>query len=161
MNRLSFWALALLFSCQQQADESENTEDHSVSSVITNDTIPKQRTSPKKAAVASFTEQVPDEFNEWLFTVAAYETGDTFKYRLTMQYKAFETESLIDIPDFGTYPTVEIRKGEKNFTAIVGFLGKEGNFKPYKRVEAEGNKLKLTTIQNYQRGVVVRKRKSS
>lgn len=158
MNKLSFLVVALFFSCQQQkSTETDDTTQDSPSYVITNDTIPKQRTAPKKEAAAIFTKKVPDEFNDWNFTVSAFETKNTFKYLLKMKYKEFETESEIEIPDFGIHPKIEIQQGDKDFSAIVGFLDKEGVFKPYKQVEAEGNQLKLTTIRNYRRGIVQKK----
>lgn len=158
MNKLSFLVAVLFLSCQQQqSDKPADGAEDSTNYVVTNDTIPKVRTSPKKAAASEFSQKVPDDLNDWSFSVAAFETKDTFKYLLKMKYKAFETEDVIELPDFGIHPKIEIRKGDEDFTAIVGFLDKNDEFKPYKKVEANGNQLKVSTIRQYRRGIYLKK----
>lgn len=157
MSKLTFLVAVLFLSCQQQSDKSDGSAEDSPNYVVTNDTIPKVRTSPNKSAASEFSQKVPDALNNWLFSVAAFETKDTFKYLLKMKYKEFDTEDIIELPDFGIHPKIEIRKGDEDFSAIVGFLDKNGEFKPYKKVEANGNQLKVSTIRQYRRGIVLKK----
>lgn len=158
MKKLSFLVVVAFLSCQQQqSDKTVEGEDAGPKYVLTNDTIPKVRTSPKKAAVSQFSQKVPDDLNNWAFSVAAYETKQTFSYLMKMKYKEFEAEDIVELPDFGTHPKIEIRKGDQDFTAIVGFLDKNKEFKPYKKVVANGNQLKVSTIRHYRRGIFVKK----
>jgi hypothetical protein len=117
--------------------------------VITNDTIPETRSSVKPGPIAEYSERVPDELNDWKFSVAAYETGRTFHFLLRMQYKELRVNDSLHIPNFGIQPKLELHKGKEPFTCIIGFLDKKGQFKEYKKAAVLHDKLKISTINNY------------
>ena len=157
MKKIALLLCLSTLACNQQNTTDNQGSSETVNYVVTNDTIPKIRKSVQKAPVSHFTQPVPDSLNDWQFSISVFETPQTFRYVLKMKYKEFQTTDTISIPDFGINPTVEVRKGDKDFEAIVGFLDKERVFKPYKKVEAAGNQLKIKTIQQYRRGVVLKK----
>jgi hypothetical protein len=102
--------------------------------VIVNDTISETRNNAKSGAVASYSEPVKDKLNNWKFSVDAFETNQTFKYLLKIQYKELRVEDTLTVPNFGIQPTVALQKGPEDLSCIVGFKGKEDEFKEYKKV---------------------------
>ncbi|REA61215.1 hypothetical protein DSL64_12210 [Dyadobacter luteus] len=133
--------------------KENKTETDKGGMVIVNDTIPEIRTNIKKEAVASFSEPVPDKdkLNDWKFSVDAYETGKTFQYLLKIRYKELQVKDSLTLPDFGIMPTIELQKGSEDFSCIVGFKGKENEFKEYKKVFIDNGELRITTIKAYRR----------
>ena len=59
----------------------------------------------------------------------------------------------MEIPNFGIQPKVEIHKAKDDFSCIIGFLDKKGEFKEYKQVAIKDNQMKLTTLKKYFVGV--------
>jgi hypothetical protein len=119
--------------------------------VIVNDTISETRNNAKSGAVASYSEPVKDKLNNWKFSVDAFETNQTFKYLLKIQYKELRVEDTLTVPNFGIQPTVALQKGPEDLSCIVGFKGKEDEFKEYKKVFVENGQLRITTIKAYRR----------
>jgi hypothetical protein len=119
--------------------------------VIVNDTISETRNNAKSGAVASYSEPVKDKLNNWKFSVDAFETNQTFKYLLKIQYKELRVEDTLTVPNFGIQPTVALQKGSEDLSCIVGFKGKEDEFKEYKKVFVENGQLRITTIKAYRR----------
>jgi hypothetical protein len=58
-------------------------------------------------------------------------------------------EDTLKIPNFGIMPKVEIQKGEKEQSCIIGFLDKNGVFKEYKLVRIKNEQLKISTLKYY------------
>jgi len=144
-----------IISCNKQTNDSEAKKD----GTIVNDTIPEARQNVKAEPVASYSEKVADKdkLNNWKFAVEAFETPMTFKYLLKIQYKELRVEDTLTVPNFGIQPTVELKKGAEVLSCIVGFKGKENEFKEYKKVMIEGGELKITTIKGYRRTLVRKK----
>ena len=129
--------------------------------LITNDTIPEIRKAVKEVPVAKYSEPVKDALNDWQFSVSAYETERTFHFLLRMQYKELRISDSLQIPNFGTQPRVEIRKGKEPLSCIIGFLDKKDQFKEYKKVSIKKDQLKISTLNSYFVGVYRTKSKSS
>ncbi len=138
-----------LIACDQQS----GSEKGKTGMAIVNDTIPPMRSDVKTGAVANYSEPVPDKdkLNNWKFSVDAFETNQTFKYLLKIQYKELRVEDTLTVPNFGIEPKVLLNKGSENLTCIIGFAGKEGEFKEYKKVHVEDGELKITNIKGYRR----------
>jgi hypothetical protein len=140
--------LLLLAACSQADQKTqENTAD--TTTVISNDTIPDTRTKIKEEAVAGYKEKIADELNDWFFAVSVYETRRTFHYRVEIQAKEVHVTDSLDIPNFGIWPAVKIRKDKDDRSCILGFLDKKGEFKPYKRVSFINDQLRIKTIAHY------------
>jgi hypothetical protein len=136
------------------ACNTENKTDKKKSGIeIVNDTIPATRTTVNPEAVASYSESVADKdkLNNWQFSVDAFETGKTFQYLLKIKYKELQVKDTLTVPDFGIMPTVELQKGSEDLSCIVGFKGKENEFKEYKKVFIDNGQLRITTIKAYRR----------
>jgi hypothetical protein len=99
--------------------------------------------------VAQYSAKVPDELNEWYFKVQVYQTSQRYAFKVAMQYQEVTGEDMINIPNLGTEPKVEIRPGSKKYSCIIGFLDKEGNFREYKEVSVQNENLKMTTLKSY------------
>ncbi len=155
---IAFVTTLFFFSCNQINNKLENAlppKDSVVSTttVITNDTIPENRTVVNPKAVASWTEHIPGDVNNGPFAVNIYETPLRFHFQLKMQYKTFLATDTIKIPNFGIEPVVSIQKGKEQLSCIIGFNDKKGEFKPYKQVGIKGDQLKVTTLNRYFAGV--------
>lgn len=123
--------------------------------VIVNDTISEIRKDVKTVSVATYSEPVADKdkLNNWKFSVDAFETAQTFKYLLKIQFKELRVEDTLTVPNFGIQPTVLLKKGPEDLSCIIGFSGKEGEFKDYKKVIVENGELKINTIKGYRRAL--------
>ena len=130
-------------SCAQRTHEI-----HDGAGVITNDTIPAVRKTVKKEPVASWW-VVMDKVLDRKFGVAVYETPKTFRYLLSMQYDGMEEKDSIDIPNFGIWPVIKIIPGPQKLSCIIGFMDAGNNFKEYKLLSAENNRLSLSTLKYY------------
>jgi hypothetical protein len=134
--------LLALVSCGQK--------DHSqAAGELPTDSIPKTRTNVKTQAVASYSQKTNDKLNDWRFAVDLYETPATFKFLMKIEYETLNESDTITIPDFGIEPVVEIQKGEGDYSCIIGFKGKKGEFLRYKEVSVKNKQLKIATIQHY------------
>ncbi|MBV9986200.1 MAG: hypothetical protein JO301_00860 [Chitinophagaceae bacterium] len=143
------YALILLLFAAACQTHTETSADKPKTIIISNDTIPETRSSVNRAPVASYSEAVKDELNDWKFAVAAYETPLTFRFILRMQYKELRISDSLKIPNFGMQPKLEIRKGSEPLSCIIGFFDTKGRFKEYKKAAIKNEQLKLTTLNNY------------
>ena len=140
----------LFISCNNpSATTSTAPQKDSPLVVVPADTIPLTRASVSKAPVASYSTKVEDELNDWVFAVKMFETKNTFKFLMKMQYEELTAQDTISIPNFGIKPTVVLKKGSERYSCIIGFLGKDSSFKEYKMVSAKADKLKVTTLKSY------------
>jgi hypothetical protein len=115
----------------------------------TNDTIPEVRREVKKMPVASYLVPSKKKFINYKFGVKVFETPKTFQYLLEMNYDGMKVMDTLKIPNFGTWPVVEVKPAKEKLTCIIGFLDKEKNFKEYKMLTAKGSKLKLKVLHHY------------
>ncbi len=118
----------------------------------TNDTIPEKRESVSKKAVASYYTVVGDPKLDRKFGLSIYETPSTFNYILRMQYEAVLATDTLTLPNFGVWPKVEIHPGKTSMSCIIGFVDRKGQFREYKMLSAEGNKMKLVALKKYSVG---------
>lgn len=152
MKHYSFLLLLALLCCKKPKnnDESSATNGGDPTKAI-NDTIPLTREKVENSPVASYSEKVKDPLNDWRFAVDIYETPQTFKFLMKIEYMVQEAEDTLTIPNFGIMPKVEIRKGPEENSCIVGFLDKQGEFKDYKLIALKEKQLKISTLKYYGR----------
>lgn len=112
-------------------------------------TIPAERKEVKKDAVASYRVKTDDPLNDFYFSVELFETKKTFHYLMKLEFETIDGKDTLRLPDFGTAPQPVIRKGPEKYSAIVGFLDKDKQFREYKKVYVAGNKLKVTALKHY------------
>lgn len=140
--------VCLLSSCHSGGNPANDRD--SVVKIDITAAIPEKRDKVNPAPAAGFTEAVPDELNNnWHFTVQLFETPQTFTYRLAVQYKELHAADTLTVPSFGTWPKVELHKGDTPFTCIIGFLDKSNTFREYKQVSAKDDKVKISTLHHY------------
>lgn len=152
MKHYSFLLLLALLCCKKPKnnDESSATNGGDPTKAI-NDTIPLTREKVENSPVASYSEKVKDPLNDWRFALDIYETPQTFKFLMKIEYMVQEAEDTLTIPNFGIMPKVEIRKGLEENSCIVGFLDKQGEFKDYKLIALKEKQLKISTLKYYGR----------
>lgn len=152
MKHYSFLLLLALLSCNKPKNNSETTATNSDEPTkAINDTIPLTREKVEKSPIASYSEKVKDDLNDWRFAVDVYETPQTFKFLMKIEYMVQEAEDTLTIPNFGIMPKVEVRKGPDENSCIVGFLDKQGEFKDYKMIALKEKQLKISTLKYYGR----------
>lgn len=147
-------ALLVLVSCQSSPRKdtgvgSGNDSTDTIIKINPQDTIPKTREKISKTPVAVYEEKTDNPLNDWYFRVKVFETEKTFRYVMKMQYEEITGTDTLKLPNQGTWPTIEIRKGEDKYSCIVGFLDKDGQFKEYKKVYVKENVLKVKVLKSY------------
>jgi hypothetical protein len=150
-NYLLLSCILLVSACNSGPDNASASKDSTI--VVSNDTIPEARKSVSPQPVASYSEPVKDELNDWQFAVSVYETAKTFRFILRIQYKELRMSDSLPIPNFGTSPKVELRKGPEPLSCIIGFLDKKQEFKPFRKAFIKNDQLKLTKLASYYVGV--------
>lgn len=146
-----FFVLAACNSTNNKELQSVNVED--TSTYITNDTISNYRNTINPKPVASFSKNIPDEFNKWLFSIDVYETKETFKYLMRIKYKELAVTDSLRIPNFGMLPKVVLQNGKEPLSCIIGFADKKGDFKEYRKAFIDNDKLRIVSLKSYFVGV--------
>jgi hypothetical protein len=139
--------LICISACKQK-NKSENITPAEKNISFTKDAPPLRNTVSKKP-VASYLIPVGDIRLDRKFGVEIYETPHTFKYLLVMQYDGMIQNDTLKIPDFGIWPTVQVKPGKEKLSCIIGFLDKENTFREYKLLSAKDNNLTLTVLKSY------------
>ena len=116
---------------------------------VSNDTIPEIRKVVNKKPVASYLVPSTNKYLDYKFGVKVFETSKTFNYLLEMNYDGMVIKDTLKLPNFGTWPVVEVKPTKDKLTCIIGFLDKEKNFKEYKMLTAKGDKLRLKVLHRY------------
>jgi len=147
MKTLCLLTLLLLTGCANNNATSDTSADSTV--VVSYDTIPVTRSTIQSGPVATYSEKIADELNDWRFAVTVYETNKTFQYTLRIQAKEVRVSDSLTIPNFGIQPTVVLQKGKEPLSCIIGFLDKKKAFKPYKMVSFQNDRLRVRTIASY------------
>jgi hypothetical protein len=136
--------LAIISACSNgNAPGNNNT------TVASNDAIPTLRENVNPKPVASFSKPIPKSLNNWRFAVDVYETKETFRYLVKLEYMELRETDTLKIPNIGIWPKVEIRPGRGEYSCIIGFFDTQNNFKEYKEVTAKDDKLKVTVLHHY------------
>lgn len=139
--------LLLLAGCVNNDTTNDAHSDSTV--VISYDTVAATRNTVQSNPVATYSEKIADELNDWKFSVTVYETKKTFRYTLRIQAKEVRVSDSLTIPNFGIQPTVVLQKGKEPLSCIIGFLDKKKEFKPYKMVSFRNDRLRVRTIASY------------
>lgn len=147
--KYSVFILSLLIAACNQATNKASDKVVDTTVTVSYDTIPETRSSINAKPVASFTEPIKDELNDWKFGVDIYETKRTFHYTLHIQAKEARVTDSINLPNFGIWPKPAIEKGKEPLTCVIGFLDAKQQFKPYKKVSFANDRLRISTIAGY------------
>jgi hypothetical protein len=113
------------------------------------DTVPELRTVINPNAVAIYHEKIPDELNNWGFDIKVYETGKTFYYLMKIKYEEMDALDTLKIPNIGIRPVIELHRGDEKNSCIVGFKDKLQQFRVYKKVSIQNNRLSIKTLAHY------------
>jgi len=157
MNRtilLTVGFFVVLISCNHSNGNRESALTRKDSVVSITPKISPTREIVKKNAVVSYSEKTENPLNDWYFKVELYETNNTFHYLVKLQYEEIRGTDTLKLPNFGRIPELVIKKGEEQYSCIIGFLDKENKFREYKKVYVKDNVLKVTTIRHYSVRVV-------
>jgi len=111
--------------------------------------IPEVRTEVNKKPVASYLIAVGDPRLDRKFGVEVFETPFTFKYLLAMQYEGIEETDTLNIPNFDTWPVVQVKPGDDSLSCVIGFLDEKKQFLEYKLLSAKNDELKLTVLRRF------------
>jgi hypothetical protein len=149
--KYNFYFLLIILGCSQGNDK--HVSGSGKTTQRTNDTIPDVRKVVNKNPVASYIIPIGNPALEYKFGVTIYETPETFKYHMRMQYEGMIVTDTLKIPNFGIWPTVQVNPGKEKLSCIIGFLDKEKKFKEYKMLTVKDNDLKLTVLKRYGVGV--------
>lgn len=142
----------LSFSCASGPDKETKSPDTAVARTVVKpaDNIPSERKDVKKEAVASYRVKTDNPLNDWYFSVELFETSKTFQYVMKLAFEEITGKDTLRLPNFGIMPEPVIRKGPEQYSAIIGFLDKEKQFREYKKVYVVGEeKLKVTALKHY------------
>ena len=112
--------------------------------------IPEVRKEINRNPVASYLVTIGDPRLDRKFGVEVFETPYTFKYLLAMQYEGIEETDTLKIPNFDTWPVVQVKPGNDSLSCIIGFLNEKKEFMEYKLLSAQNNQLKLTVLRRYE-----------
>src|SRR6478609_6509427 len=138
----------LLAACNQ-SDSTNDAIPKDSTIVVSADTIPEIRSTIKSNPVATYSEPIKDELNDWKFAVSIFETKRTFHYTIRIQAKEVRVSDSLNIPNFGIEPKVELRKGKEPLSCIIGFRDKKNEFKEYRLVSFKNDQLHFKTLNNY------------
>ena len=146
---LSLLTVLALLSCNQSSQPGAERSNDSNTVETAADDVPLERATVKAEPVATFTEKVENPLNNWRFQVKLFETPQTFRYLMKMEYEEMREQDTLKIPNLGFEPKLEIRKGSEQYSCIIGFIDNKNQFREYKKVAAKNNNLKVTTLKRY------------
>jgi hypothetical protein len=130
---------------------TNNEGGFSKDSVVHNyEDIPAERKTVNPNPVKTYDETVKSFETTDEFKVSVYETKETFRYLIKMQYKNLDEEDTLKIPDFGVRPSVVIKKGGSlRPSCIIGFLDEKKQFRESKLIYFDDNTLKVHVLKHY------------
>jgi hypothetical protein len=141
----------IVASCQNNnnASNNDNNANNNKPAIARTDTVSAIRKEVNPNPVASFSKRIPDKLNDWHFSVSIYETKETFRYLMKLEYMEMREKDTLKIPDVGISPKIEIRAGKEDYSCIIGFYDRENNFREYKQVTAKDGKLSVKVLHHY------------
>lgn len=147
---VSFFSI-LIVSCASGPSKENKPADTAAGKEVVNPatSIPAERKEVKKEAVASYRVKTDNPLNDWYFSVQLFETAETFHYVMKLEFEEITGKDTLRLPNFGVMPEPVIRKGPEQYSAIIGFLDKDKQFREYKKVYVVGEKLKVTALKHY------------
>ncbi len=128
---------------------SNNLNNATCDSIIYTKHVSETRLSVSLSAVKVYNEVVKSFETIDTFKVYLYETNQTFKYLIKINYKQLNAEDTLRIPNFGINPEIEIRKGNKRPSCIIGFLDNRRQFRESKMVSFENSEIKVHVLKHY------------
>ena len=148
---IKFLALPVLLfiSCSQSDSASPNEKPGGNKTETTRPVVAETRDSVKKAAVATYSVRTDNPLNEWYFKVQLFETSQTFKYLIKLQFEEIQGEDTLTLPNLGTMPEPVIQPGPDKYSCILAFKDQDGQVRDYKKVYVKNNSLKITALKHY------------
>lgn len=143
---IPFFAISCA-SGPEKKDEAQPATEQKVLNPANN--IPEERTEVKEEPVASYSVKTDDPLNDFYFSVKLFETKKTFHYLMKLEFEAIDGKDTLKLPNFGIMPEPVIKKGPEKYSAIIGFMDKDKQFREYKKVYVVGDKLKVTALKHY------------
>ena len=135
-----------LLSCGTNNNSASNKD----SIVLNYENIPAERSTINPNPVKIYSETVKSFETTDEFKVSLFETKETFKYLIKIQYKQLNEEDTLRIPNFGVQPSVEIKKADSiRPSCVVGFLDEKKQFRESKLISFENDKLKVKVLKHY------------
>jgi hypothetical protein len=119
------------------------------SAILNYQNIPAERQSINPNPVKTYEETVKSFETTDDFRVSLFETKETFKYLIKIQYKQLDEEDTLRIPNFGVQPSVEIKKGDIRPSCVIGFYDEKKQFRESKLISFENDKLKVKVLKHY------------
>lgn len=139
--------IVMISSCNTKPDHNNKNQGDSV--VYSTDKIPETRDVVNSNPVKVYTEIVKSFETTDEFKVSLFETKETFHYLIKINYKNLEAEDTLRVPNFGEKPSVQIIKGDKRPSCIIGFLDNNKQFKESKLVFFEDNEIQVHVLKHY------------
>ena len=144
---LALTALLFLFFCSE--NDPANSTEKSVGTTTAKPVVSLTRDSVKTAPVASYSVRTDNPLNEWYFKVQLFETPQTFKYLVKLQFEEIQGEDTLTLPNLGKMPEPVIQKGPDKYSCILAFKDQDGQVREYKKVYVKNNSLKITALKHY------------
>ena len=145
---LALPVLLFFISCSQN-DSSSTATSGGNKTETSRPVVSETRDSVKKAAVASYSVRTDNPLNEWYFKVQLFETSQTFKYLIKLQFEEIQGEDTLTLPNLGTMPEPVIQPGPDKYSCILAFKDQDGQTRDYKKVYVKNNSLKITALKHY------------
>ena len=112
---------------------------------------PEFREHVSKEPVAEYKVKTSSKLNDMYFMVELYETKETMKYRMKIDFEGLDGDDTVKLPDMGTPPKPVLQKGPEEYSCIIGLLDNKQRFHELKKVYVtdKGKQLKITTLKHY------------
>lgn len=139
----AIYSLCIFISCNSNSPIANSVDTVSKKiNIEERSTINPKPVKTYHETIKSF--ETTDEFN-----VALFETKSVFRYLIKVSFKNYDAEDTLRIPDFGIIPSVDIVKGDKRPSCIVGFFDKDSSFKESKLIYFEDDMVKIHVLKYY------------
>ena len=145
----AFAVLLFFISCSSDNSSSSSQKKPGAETAIEKPVISELRDSVKAAPVATYSERTDNPLNEWYFKVQLFETPQTFKYLVKLQFEEIQGEDTLTLPNLGTMPEPVIQPGTEKYSCILAFKDQDGLVREYKKVYVKNNSLKITALKHY------------
>src|SRR6266480_3382972 len=105
MMRLLIFVVLLqltVVSCKNDTSSSnDNNANKNKPAIAKTDTILTIRKEVNPNPVASFSKRIPNNLNDWYFSVNIYETKETFYYLMKLEYMEMREKDTLKIANLG------------------------------------------------------------
>ncbi|GAA4316243.1 hypothetical protein [Compostibacter hankyongensis] len=132
----------LLAACQPGGKQEGKTQEPEESTAV------RQPVDTTKA-VAVFSRNKEDQFEDNDFTVQIFPTGNELVFRLDMRYGMNHAADKLTIPSDDIFKEMAIQPGEDNDHCIVGFNDKTGRFREMIEISGSRTRISMRTLRKY------------